>query len=358
MASDKKGCTAHHGGALHTVSDSPCLTAASSRSSANGPVRRSRTGAMIVTFAIFGSTLSCAHAQQVTSAVGPNGAAERMLPDRGASDAGADVRAHQRLGTNARDIRIESNVRPTEASLARVAEPATAFDILARGAAASEMAIALLFGMVFLQSLLSSMMFYCFHGSTPNAVRPPQIAGSPGSDVDYAAESREKLQTAIRLWRDAEAAILELDAGQPLRTLLMNDLSRIGRQLSIHPELTTLAQGAVTVYYSVPYWRMLHREISRANRELLRICAVARAGVASFGGPSALPQMPKTVTEAYFALGVNSEVSEDTLKRLIRALRQCWHPDLAQNDSDREYREARIRQINVASDLIASRSYG
>ena len=76
------------------------------------------------------------------------------------------------------------------------------------------------------------------------------------------------------------------------------------------------------------------------------------SGVESLGGRSSLPQMPKTVHDAYFVLGVNSEVSGETLKRLVRALRQCWHPDLAQNTVDRDYREARIRQINVAFDLI------
>jgi hypothetical protein len=358
MARDKKGCAANHGAALHCASASPSVIAPRGRRSVPWQAHWLRFGALIVTVAIFGFVWSAAQAQQVTSAVGPNGAAERLLPGRAASDADADLRVHQRLGANARDIRLESGERPTEASLARAAVPVAALDGVGGGAIASEYIVAALFAFVFLQSLLSSMIYYCFHGSAPHAVRPVQVDGSTGSDIDYAAEAREKLQTAIRLWRDAEAAIAELDAGQPLRTLLMNDLSRIGRQLNIHPELSTLAKGAVTVYYSVPYWRMLHREISRANRELLRICAVARAGVASFGGPSALPQMPKTVSEAYFALGVNSEVSEDTLKRLIRALRQCWHPDLAQNDSDREYREARIRQINVASDLIASRSYG
>lgn len=164
------------------------------------------------------------------------------------------------------------------------------------------------------------------------------------------------LQSAVELWRAAESAILVLEADQPLRALMERELKIIGHRLSMHPELNSLNSGALTVVYSSHYWRMLHRELSRACRALTRICSVAKAGGESQGSRTALPQLPKTVTDAYFVLGVNSEVNEETLKRLVRALRQCWHPDLAQSAVDRDYREARIRQINVAFELINKRA--
>jgi len=34
-------------------------------------------------------------------------------------------------------------------------------------------------------------------------------------------------------------------------------------------------------------------------------------------------------------------------------LRQSWHPDHARSETDRLHREARVRQINVAWDLVS-----
>ena len=178
---------------------------------------------------------------------------------------------------------------------------------------------------------------------------PPELVHS----IDDEQECREILRSAVDLWQAAETAILLLEEDQPLRALMERELQIIGRGLGMYPELNSINKGALTVVYPRHYWRMLHRELSRACRELTRICSVAKAGGESLGSRSALPQVPKTVIDAYFVLGVNSEVNEDTLKRLVRSLRQCWHPDIAQTTIDRDYREARIRQINVAFELIA-----
>ena len=62
--------------------------------------------------------------------------------------------------------------------------------------------------------------------------------------------------------------------------------------------------------------------------------------------------LPRTTSEAYEALGVNAEVSDGVLKKIVDALRMSWHPDHARDDDDRLMREDRIRQINIAWDLI------
>ena len=64
--------------------------------------------------------------------------------------------------------------------------------------------------------------------------------------------------------------------------------------------------------------------------------------------------MPRTRAEAYSLLGVNPDVSEPVLKKLSDALRMSWHPDLARDDFDRAMREDRIKQINIALELIRS----
>jgi len=173
--------------------------------------------------------------------------------------------------------------------------------------------------------------------------------------LDFEQECRQQLTSAVNLWRTAESSIFELDGRHPLRALLLKDLEQIGQRLSMRPALSAVHEGAVAVSLTPHYWRVLHRDISRAVRELSRICSVANAANVSIGGQNSAPRVPKDLREAYFVLGVNPDVSEDTLKRLVRALRQCWHPDVAQNDEDRSYREARIRQINVANDLIMKR---
>ena len=184
--------------------------------------------------------------------------------------------------------------------------------------------------------------------------RAPATRSAPASSVrlNFEQECRNQLDSAVNLWRTAESAIFELDSEHPLRTLLLNDLRVIGRRLSMRPALSAVHDGAIALNLTPHYWRILHRDIASAVRELKRICSVATAASVSIGGQNSAPRFPKDLREAYFVLGVNPDVSEDTLKRLVRALRQCWHPDVAQNDGDRSYREARIRQINVANDLI------
>ena len=173
------------------------------------------------------------------------------------------------------------------------------------------------------------------------------------SALNYEEECRAKLAQVPECWQKAESAVLQLDDNHPLRTLLEKELSSVGWRLSMYPCVEPTQSGALTNGHISDYWRSLNRQVSQAVRELRRVNAPAEAGRESVGTQSSLPQMPRTADEAYFVLGVNSDVTDETLKRLIRALRQCWHPDLAQNTSEREYREARIRQINVANDLIA-----
>ena len=66
-------------------------------------------------------------------------------------------------------------------------------------------------------------------------------------------------------------------------------------------------------------------------------------------------QCRKPRGEAYQLLGVNADVSEGTLKKLVDALRMTWHPDHARDEQDRLLREDRIKQINIAWDLISDK---
>jgi preprotein translocase subunit Sec63 len=87
-------------------------------------------------------------------------------------------------------------------------------------------------------------------------------------------------------------------------------------------------------------------------RELERIGRIVDSAAVSLSGARPAGSMPRTTSEAYDVLGVNPDVSEGVLKKIVGALRMSWHPDHARSDEDRRVREDRIRRINIAWDLI------
>ena len=65
--------------------------------------------------------------------------------------------------------------------------------------------------------------------------------------------------------------------------------------------------------------------------------------------------LPKSRTEALRMLGAAPDAGKDTLKRLVKRLRQTWHPDRAKHEDDRRMRETRLKQINVAWDILSGK---
>ena len=102
------------------------------------------------------------------------------------------------------------------------------------------------------------------------------------------------------------------------------------------------------LFRSDPHYRALVRELERIRR-------IAESAAASFTGGRQTCTLPRTTSEAYDVLRVNADVSEDVLKKIVDALRMSWHPDHARDEQDRKAREERMRQINVAWDIITSK---
>jgi len=71
--------------------------------------------------------------------------------------------------------------------------------------------------------------------------------------------------------------------------------------------------------------------------------------------PSIDEWLPKSRTEALRMLGAAPDAGKDTLKRLVKRLRQTWHPDRAKHEDDRRMREIRLKQINVAWDILSGK---
>jgi hypothetical protein len=145
------------------------------------------------------------------------------------------------------------------------------------------------------------------------------------------------------LLQQTEAAARELKGAGPLREVLQGELGHVRERLANIEKLA--AKGEQPLEKSAPQFRALVRELERISR-------IVDSAVASMAGTKKPTTLPRTTSEAYEVLGVNAEVSDGVLKKIVDALRMSWHPDHARDDDDRLMREDRIRQINIAWDLI------
>jgi hypothetical protein len=68
-------------------------------------------------------------------------------------------------------------------------------------------------------------------------------------------------------------------------------------------------------------------------------------------------EVPRTRSDALrvLGMGVTADANLAAIKKIVDGLRQTWHPDLARHPSEREVREQRMKQINVAWDILAAK---
>ncbi len=147
------------------------------------------------------------------------------------------------------------------------------------------------------------------------------------------------------LLQQTESAARGLKGAGPLREVLEGELGQVRIRLA-NIERST-AQGDVDAEKTALQYRALVRELERYRR-------IVDSAVASLTGSKKGVALPRTASEAYEVLGVNAEVSAGVLKKIVDALRMSWHPDHARDAEDRMLREDRIRQINIAWDLISA----
>jgi hypothetical protein len=65
--------------------------------------------------------------------------------------------------------------------------------------------------------------------------------------------------------------------------------------------------------------------------------------------------LPSNRSEAFEVLGAGPDTAEHILKKIVKNLRQNWHPDLASRDEERRIRGLKLKQINVAWDIICGK---
>ena len=167
-------------------------------------------------------------------------------------------------------------------------------------------------------------------------------AGSPDSKAieQLTAIALERLATCRR-------CLGELPAAMPLRQVIARELN-----VSVERLEALTADGAATRDGA----RRVRVRLHAVTRDLQRLAAIAEGARSSLGGGGALVSTelpePRDRSEAYAVLGVSPDADARITKKLVEALRQSWHPDQARDDADRHRREHRIKQINVAWDLI------
>lgn len=142
----------------------------------------------------------------------------------------------------------------------------------------------------------------------------------------------------------AKAAVAQLKKAGPLREVLLSELALVNQRLEKVD--AAAAEGHETGEKCAAQFRFLVRDLERIHR-------IADSAAASFSCGREVAILPKTASEAYSVLGVNPDVSESVLKKVTDALRMSWHPDHAHDEADQRLREDRIRQINIACDLIS-----
>ena len=67
--------------------------------------------------------------------------------------------------------------------------------------------------------------------------------------------------------------------------------------------------------------------------------------------------LPATTREALDVLGVEPQESRDKIKSTVTRLRRALHPDYALDEEDRRLRERRLKQINVAWEIVSGKRH-
>ncbi len=169
------------------------------------------------------------------------------------------------------------------------------------------------------------------------------IARTRGLAVPEAVNASSAVRAMIA---DTRKQLGSLKNAGPLIDVLTEELDALSQRLAgldVQAAESTDAARRVS-----PGFRNLMREIERVRR-------IIDSAAQSMGSARQPARLPSTRTEAYALLGLNPDAGDGTLKKVADGLRMNWHPDHARDDADRREREARIKAINAAVDLIGGK---
>lgn len=174
------------------------------------------------------------------------------------------------------------------------------------------------------------------HGQRP-ATRPRTVGRA--REVDGAASVEAMIV-------NTRARLAELDRHGPLAEVLEGELNLLTQRLAMLE--AAVLDGDDGSRRAAAGLRSLVREIERIGR-------IIDSAALSIGRAAEASRMPATPSEAYALLGLNPDAADATLKKVADGLRMSWHPDHARSPLDRTEREARVKAINAAVDIIRSK---
>lgn len=166
---------------------------------------------------------------------------------------------------------------------------------------------------------------------------------------DEQAAGEDLMRTAEAFFEHVAHIARRMKARDALRDVVSDELRSIE---------DTLRSAALTHACAAKDWAYVRTCAVQILTDLERVRRVAQSAneTVAASGASFDASMPSDRNEALAVLGVNAEASEKVVKKIVDAMRQTWHPDLAKNDADRRAREERIKQINSAWDLVRRRA--
>ncbi len=183
-----------------------------------------------------------------------------------------------------------------------------------------------------------------FHPEPANDTGPRATASEGDT---YAAHCARMIADAVALHKTTNDALPGI-ANDALRAVLREDLDKVQAVLLAPSLANDIARGL---------WASVEISVTGALANLDRIGRIID-GVGT-SDAAAIPKrpssLPETAADAYDLLGVRPDASPVAVKKIVDGLRLSWHPDHAKDEIDRSIREARLKQINVAWDLIQGR---
>ncbi|MGI9524478.1 MAG: hypothetical protein ACR2PG_22835 [Hyphomicrobiaceae bacterium] len=177
----------------------------------------------------------------------------------------------------------------------------------------------------------------------PGEILRRSVSEPAQSDIQMSDELRRTSQALIR---DINERIDEIGGAAALRGVLSREVR------SMDQFVTTTTQDRPG---EAREWRRIRLRLQRVVTDLIRLKEITEGAHKSLTAKIVSDELPRDKQEAFEVLGANPQASEKILKRLVDALRATWHPDLANDEDDRALRNRRIKQINVAWDIITEK---
>jgi hypothetical protein len=184
-------------------------------------------------------------------------------------------------------------------------------------------------------------------GACDRATLARAAAGSamaPDDSRKTIDDARYVTETLLSIVRQM---IADFVSDGPMRDVLVADLATIEMRLDAIGGVPNSANADVGG---------LADTFARATADLERLRTLVRIEHArALDAAAMVATVPRSLAEACAYLGVNPRAGDAVAKKVVDALRQNWHPDLAIDEPDRIQREDRTKRINAAWDMIRDR---